>query len=39
MRILAVDTTGAHASVAVLDGDELKGRVDVETERPQHAID
>lgn len=37
MRILAVDATGAHASVAVVDGEHLLGQVDVMTPRPQHA--
>lgn len=36
MRILAVDTTGAHSSVALLEGEQLRGEVDVMTERPQH---
>ncbi|HSF15441.1 MAG TPA: tRNA (adenosine(37)-N6)-threonylcarbamoyltransferase complex dimerization subunit type 1 TsaB [Vicinamibacteria bacterium] len=37
MRVLAVDTTGAHGSVALLDGIELAGAIGIRTARPQHA--
>jgi tRNA threonylcarbamoyladenosine biosynthesis protein TsaB len=37
MRILAVDTTGAHGSVAVLDGRELRGILGIATDSPHHA--
>ncbi|HXV59286.1 MAG TPA: tRNA (adenosine(37)-N6)-threonylcarbamoyltransferase complex dimerization subunit type 1 TsaB [Vicinamibacteria bacterium] len=37
MRVLAVDTTGAHGSVALLDGTELAGVIGIRTARPQHA--
>jgi tRNA threonylcarbamoyladenosine biosynthesis protein TsaB len=37
MRILAVDTTGAHGSVALLDGRELRGIIGIATDSPRHA--
>jgi tRNA threonylcarbamoyladenosine biosynthesis protein TsaB len=37
MRILAVDTTGAHGSVALLDGRELRGILGIASESPHHA--
>jgi tRNA threonylcarbamoyladenosine biosynthesis protein TsaB len=37
MRVLAVDTTSAHGSVALLDGSELKGLIGVRAATPRHA--
>jgi tRNA threonylcarbamoyladenosine biosynthesis protein TsaB len=37
MRILAVDTTGAHGSVALLEGRELRGILGIASETPHHA--
>lgn len=37
MRILAVDTTSAHGSIAVLEGTELAGILGFRTARPRHA--
>ncbi len=37
MRILAVDTTGAHGSVALLEDGMLRGLVGLAPARPQHA--
>ena len=37
MRVLAVDTTSAHGSVALLDGEQLVGIIGWRTQRPEHA--
>ena len=37
MRILAVDTTSAHGSVALLSGSALTGMLGFSTARPEHA--
>jgi tRNA threonylcarbamoyladenosine biosynthesis protein TsaB len=37
MRVLAVDTTGAHGSVAVVAGSELEGLIGIRETRPRHA--
>jgi tRNA threonylcarbamoyladenosine biosynthesis protein TsaB len=37
MRVLAVDTTGAHGSVAVVEGGELEGLFGVREKTPRHA--
>ncbi len=37
MRVLAVDTTGAHGSVGVVAGGELEGLIGIKETRPRHA--
>ncbi len=37
MRVLAVDTTGAHGSVAVVAGGELEGLIGIREASPRHA--
>ncbi len=37
MRVLAVDTTGAHGSVAVVAGSELEGLIGIRERSPKHA--
>jgi tRNA threonylcarbamoyladenosine biosynthesis protein TsaB len=37
MRVLAVDTTGAHGSVAVVSGGELEGLIGIRETRPRHS--
>lgn len=37
MRVLAVDTTGAHGSVAIVSGGELEGILGARETRPKHA--
>ena len=37
MRILAVDTTGAHGSVAVVEDGELEGLIGIRERTPRHA--
>ena len=37
MRVLAVDTTGAHGSVAIVAGDELEGIIGARETSPKHA--
>jgi tRNA threonylcarbamoyladenosine biosynthesis protein TsaB len=37
MRVLAVDTTGAHGSVAVVAGGELEGLIGIRETSPRHA--
>jgi tRNA threonylcarbamoyladenosine biosynthesis protein TsaB len=37
MRVLAVDTTGAHGSVAIVDGGELEGLIGLRETSPRHA--
>jgi tRNA threonylcarbamoyladenosine biosynthesis protein TsaB len=37
MRVLAVDTTGTHGSVALLEDDQLVGIIGWRTRRPEHA--
>ncbi len=37
MRVLAVDTTSAHGSVALLEDDQLAGIIGWRTRRPEHA--
>ena len=37
MRVLAVDTTGAHGSVAVVGGGELEGLIGIRETSPRHA--
>jgi tRNA threonylcarbamoyladenosine biosynthesis protein TsaB len=37
MRVLAVDTTGAHGSVAVVAGDELEALIGIRESHPKHA--
>jgi tRNA threonylcarbamoyladenosine biosynthesis protein TsaB len=37
MRVLAVDTTGAHGSVAVVAGSELEGLIGIREMSPRHA--
>ncbi len=37
MRVLAVDTTGAHGSVAIVSGEALEGLIGIREARPRHA--
>ena len=37
MRVLAVDTTGAHGSVAIVSGSELEGLIGIRETSPRHA--
>jgi tRNA threonylcarbamoyladenosine biosynthesis protein TsaB len=37
MRVLAVDTTGAHGSVAIVAGSELEGLIGIRETSPRHA--
>jgi tRNA threonylcarbamoyladenosine biosynthesis protein TsaB len=37
MRVLAVDTTGAHGSVGIVEGGELQGLIGIKETRPRHA--
>lgn len=37
MRVLAVDTTGAHGSVAVVEDGELEGLIGIRERAPRHA--
>jgi tRNA threonylcarbamoyladenosine biosynthesis protein TsaB len=37
MRVLAVDTTGAHGSVAVVEDGELEGLIGIRERTPRHA--
>ena len=37
MLVLAVDTTSAHGSLALLDGDALRGAMSFRTAQPRHA--
>ncbi len=37
MRVLAVDTTGAHGSVGIVDGGELQGLIGIRETSPRHA--
>ncbi|MGH9390705.1 MAG: tRNA (adenosine(37)-N6)-threonylcarbamoyltransferase complex dimerization subunit type 1 TsaB, partial [Vicinamibacteria bacterium] len=37
MRVLAVDTTGAHGSAAVVAGGILEGLIGIRETRPRHA--